>query len=148
MSSVRSDVDFEGIGLQTATFKIDNSIVFDSTKEGNSEQVGLAVTIVDDKTVGLVGDGEPVLGKLLVVEGDDCATVQIGGGATLPGGTGATLTPGSKIVGDLLVAAKGYIRSIAASGAAYAEAAADETQNGAHKILDATDSDAVQVWLS
>lgn len=148
MSSVRDTVDFEGIGLQTATFKIDNTIVYDETKEGGSAQVGLAVEITASKTVGLVASGHPVLGKLLSVEADDTATVQIGGGCSLPGGTGATLTPGTKIVGDLLVAAKGYIQSIAASGGAYAEAAADDTQAGAHKILDATDTEAVQVYLS
>ena len=45
----------------------------------------------------LVGDGEPVLGKLIKVEADNMATVQVAGGCTLPGGTSATLTHGGEI---------------------------------------------------
>lgn len=118
MANPRKTVEFEGIGAVTATFAIDAStITYDATKAGGSAQVGLAVTFSADRTIQLVGDGEFVLGKLLTVESDGYATVQTHGYMTLPGGTGATLTRGAAIVGDLLVAAEGYVRA-AASGTA------------------------------
>lgn len=149
MATGRKDVDFEGVDPVVLPFKIDNStIVFDATKERGSAQVDLAVKLVSARTIALAVDGDPILGKLLKVEGDNFATVQVGGGCSLPGGNGATLTVGSKIVGALGAgAAPGYIRSIAPSGAAYAEAAADETQNGRHQIYDPTVTTAVQVML-
>lgn len=118
MADPRDTVEYEGIGSLTATYKIDaTTITYDATQEGGSAQVNLAVTLSADRTIGLVGDGEMVLGKLLLVESDNKATVQTHGYMTLPGGTGATLTRGAKIVGDLLVAAEGYVRA-AASGTA------------------------------
>ena len=114
----RDDVSNIGIGPLTETFKIDDStITYDATKENGSDQVDLAVTFSAANTVALVADGEAVVGKLLKVESDNMATVQTRGVVTLPGGTSATLTLGSQIVGDLLVSAEGYIRS-AASGTA------------------------------
>ena len=116
--TVRDDVSNIGIGPLTETFKIDDStITYDATKENGSDQVGLAVTFSAANTIALAADGEAVVGKLLKVESDDMATVQTRGVVTLPGGTSATLTLGSQIVGDLLVSAEGYIRS-AASGTA------------------------------
>ena len=116
--TVRDDVSNIGIGPLTETFKIDDStITYDATKENGSDQVDLAVTFSAANTVALVADGEAVVGKLLKVESDNMATVQTRGVVTLPGGTSATLTLGSQIVGDLLVSAEGYIRS-AASGTA------------------------------
>lgn len=100
------------------TFAYDNTIVYDATKAGGSAQVGLAVTQEGSETVSLVGDGEEVEGKLIKVEPDFCV-VQVEGEMTLPGGTSATLTEGSKIVGDLLVSAEGYIQSAAAGTAAH-----------------------------
>ena len=65
--------------------------------------------------------------------------------ATAAGGAihsvGATLTPGSRIVGDLGPSnAKGYARSVAAATLAEVAVARGE-------ILDATDADAVRVWM-
>lgn len=114
MADPRKITKFEGIDSAYATFKIDNStITYDSTKEGGSVSVGLAVTLTgqSDDTVALVGDGERILGKLITVAKDLYCTVQIRGGMTLPGGTSATLTVGSLIVGDLLVSAKGYVQT-------------------------------------
>lgn len=139
MADPRKTVSFEGIGAVNATFAIDDStITYDATEENGSAQVGLAVTLSAAKTVALAADGEAVIGKLLRVEADDYAVVQVAGFCTLPGGTSATLTLGSKIVGDLLVAAKGYVRS-AASGTA-AELA---VQSGT--IIDAGTTTAVVV---
>lgn len=105
-------LDFTGIDNDdVATFKIDDStITFDAAQVNGSAAVGKAVTLSADKTVALAADGEAVIGKLLKVEPDKLASVQYAGYMTLPAGTGASLTLGKKIVGAVLVAAKGYIR--------------------------------------
>lgn len=101
------------------TYAHDNTIVYDATKVGGSSQVGLAVTLEGVEVVSLVGDGEEVEGKLIQVMSDGFCVVQVEGEMTLPGGTSATLTEGSKIVGDLLISAEGYIQSAAAGTAAH-----------------------------
>ena len=118
MADPRDAVRFDEIG-ERWTFKIDDStITYDAAETNGSAQVGLAVTLSTDDTIGLVGDGEFVLGKLIKVESDDKAVVQVSGYMTLPAGTGATLTLGKSIVGDLLVAAEGYVREVATATAA------------------------------
>ncbi|MCC6457272.1 MAG: hypothetical protein IT328_20125 [Caldilineaceae bacterium] len=140
MANPRDDVRFEGIGYKAQTFKIDNStITYDATKANGSAQVGLAVTFSAAKTVQLVGDGEAVVGKLIQVEADGKAVVQTGGYASFPGGTSAGLTLGKKIVGDLLVAAEGYIREVATATAA-------ELGVARGQIVDA--SDTAEVWVN
>lgn len=104
---------------QAQTYAHDATIVYDATLAGGSAQVGLAVTQEGSQTVSLVGDGEEVEGKLIKVESDGKCVVQYAGDMTLPGGTSATLTEGSKIVGDLLGAAEGYIQSAASGTAAH-----------------------------
>jgi hypothetical protein len=119
MTNPQNIVDFTGIGRFTVTYLIDNStITYDADEPNGSAQAGLAVTFSADNTVQLVGDGEFVLGKLILVESDNKATVQVGGYMTLPGGTGAALTRGKAIVGDLLVSAEGYIREVETATAA------------------------------
>jgi hypothetical protein len=120
MADPRLDVSIVGVGAVYASFKIDDStITYDATKDGGSSQVGLAVALSAAETVELVGDGEEVVGKLISVESDDIATVQIAGGMTLPGGSGASLTLGKKIVGALnALSAEGYIREVAVATAA------------------------------
>lgn len=114
MADPRNAVAFDGIGYEAQTFLIDDStITYSATAANGSASVGLAVTLSTHATVALAADGEFILGKLISVDSDDKAVVQTGGFMTLPGGTSATLTPGLKIVGDLLVAAKGYIRVVA-----------------------------------
>ncbi len=117
--SERTNVSNIGVGGVYRTYKIDDStITYDATKTGGSAQVGLAVTFSTDDTVALCADGDAVIGKLILVEGDDKANVMTEGTMTLPGGDSATLTLGATIVGALGAAsAKGYIRS-AASGTA------------------------------
>ena len=113
MSDPRNAVSLAGVGYEAETFLIDDSTVtYDATQVNGSAQVGLAVTLSAANTVALAGSGEAVLGKLISVSADDKAVVQTGGYVTLPGGTSATLTVGTKIVGDLLVSAKGYIQSV------------------------------------
>lgn len=114
MSDPRNEVSFIGIGYKAFTYPHDNTIVYDDQEEGGSAQVGLAVTLETNGTVSLVGDGEEVEGKLVKVESDGKCVVQNGGVVTLPGGAGATLTVGLKIVGDLGAAsAEGYIQAVA-----------------------------------
>lgn len=113
MADPRDGVVFDGIGYEAETFSHDGTIVYDATKANGSAQVGLAVTLAAAKTAGLVGDGEFVLGKLIKVELGGKCVVQTGGHMELPGGDGASLTPGKKIVGDLGVgSAEGYVREV------------------------------------
>ena len=120
LSDPRNAVNNAESGARRKTYKIDNStIVYDATKAGGAAatMIGKAVTLSAADTVALCADGDAVIGKLILVESDNKCSVQVCGVMTLPGGTAATLTLGSKIVGALLVAAKGYVRS-AASGTA------------------------------
>ena len=120
MADPREAISFVGIGYDAETYAHDDTIVYDATEEGGSEQVGLAVTIESDDTVSLVGDGELVIGKLVKVEPGGFCVVQTGGHMTLPGGDGATLTVGAKIVGDLGVgSAEGYVQAAVAATAAH-----------------------------
>lgn len=130
----------EGAIFQTFTY--DNvQITYDATQEGGSSVVGRAVTITAAAgVISLAADGEFVLGRLVKVESDGKCTVQTGGVMELPGGTGASLTLGKAIVGDLLVAAEGYIREV--NTAVVAEIG---VQNG--KIWEATTTTAVVVKL-
>jgi len=120
MANPRNTVAFEGIGEVLATFIIDNStITFDDTKVGGSAAVGKAVEMSAANTVALAADGAEVIGKLIKVSKDLKATVQIKGGMSLPGGNGAALTVGKKIVGALDAgAARGFIREVATGTAA------------------------------
>lgn len=141
MADPRLDTRFEEIGAVFATFKIDDStITYSATETNGSAQVGLAVTFSDDETVQLVGDGEAVIGKLINVTADDYCTVQIAGMMTLPAGSGASLTNGKKIVGDLSTAAEGYIREVATGTAA-------ELGVARGFIVDNSTTTAVVVWL-
>ena len=120
MANPRDTVEYDGLFAEYATYKIDNStITYSATAVNGSSQVGLAVTFSADNTIQLVGDGEFVLGKLISVDKQNKAVVQVGGFMELPGGSGATLTRGKAIVGDLGAAsAEGYIREVATATAA------------------------------
>lgn len=142
MSDPREDVVFDEIGALRVTYAHDNTIVYDATKTGGSEQVGLAVTLESNKTVSLVGDGESVEGKLILVEPGGFCVVQTRGYMKLKRGSSATLTPGKKIVGDLLSAAEGYIRDVATGTAAELGVArgrvidASQTDDGDEVVVD------------
>jgi hypothetical protein len=133
MADPRATVDFEGIAAKRETFAIDNStITFDSTKNGGSAQVGLAVMTSANNTVALTQDASVVTGRLERVEPDGMCVVQTHGGVTLAGGLSATLTPGSRIVGALgASSARGYIRSVAGATAAEDAVARGEIRNSA-----------------
>jgi hypothetical protein len=122
VSDVRATLRFNGVHAKYTTYKIDGTeITYSATAAGGSQQVGLAVALAGDGIVDLCGDGEPVHGKLIAVEADGFCTVQTGGFCELPGGTSATLTRNTKIVGDLLVSAKGYVQTFAATTPTAAE---------------------------
>jgi hypothetical protein len=140
MVDPRNDVDFEGIDDVSVPLKYDGSIVYDATKPGGSVSVGLAVKTTGHRTVGLTTDGSEVTGKLVLVEDDGFCTVQVEGGTNLPGGTAATLTPGSRIVGAALGGAPGYIRSVAAATLA-------EVAVARHRIMESATTTAVKVML-
>jgi hypothetical protein len=137
-----SYTDIKPDGASDVGYQIDAStITYDATKTNGSAQVGLAVTLSGNNTIALTADGDFVLGKLESVESDGKARVQELGHMTLPGGDGATLTRGTKIVGALgAAAAKGYIRSAASATAA-------ELLKGRGFIHDVTDTTAVGVAL-
>jgi hypothetical protein len=142
-------VEFDGIDGVYVTYKTDNStIVHDATKNNGSVSVGLAVKISTHKTVALAEDGNQVEGKLIQVEPDNKGVVQVGGYCKLPGGDGATLTPGNPFVGALGAAsAKGYIRMAAATAGAYAQATATDIRNARGAIVDSTTASATVVRL-
>jgi hypothetical protein len=122
MADPRKTSAYGGIGALRVTYKHDNTIVYDKTKVGGSAQVGLAVTLFGeaDDVVSLVGNAEPVEGRLELVESDGFCVVQVAGYMELPGGTSATLTQGSKIMGDLggeSTTDEGYIQAISADAA-------------------------------
>lgn len=145
MAAGRTEIDFAGIGYRSVTYKIDAStITFDATKAngiGKAAGTGDAVMLSAAGTIALTSDAAAVLGKLLKVESDGKATVQEQGYMQLPGGSGATLTVGTKIVGDLGAAAeRGFIRSVAAATLAEVAVAKGE-------IVDASVATAVWVKL-
>ncbi len=151
MANPRNTVDFEGIGEEYSTFKIDAvTITYDSTQKNGAAAtaIGKAVTLSADGTVALADDNQTVVGKLVLVEADGKATVQTGGFMKLPGGNGATLTLGARIIGAQgAAAAKGYIKAIPAAGAAYVQAEQQNTDKGRGMIVDASVTTAVVVRL-
>jgi hypothetical protein len=119
MTDLRLAVSFAGVEVARATLKYGSSIVFSATAAHGSVSAGLAVKMGAADTVELSTDGSDVLGKLLEVEADGYCVVQVGGFTDLPGGNGASLTLGKKIVGAVNAsAAGGYIREVATATAA------------------------------
>lgn len=120
MSDPRAAVSHEGVGYKAKTYAHDNTIVYDATKANGSASVGLGVTLEGSEVVSLVGADEQVEGKLIKVESDGFCVVQTHGVMELPGGNGATLTEGARIVGALNASsAEGYIKAAASGTAAH-----------------------------
>ena len=143
MADPRLSVSFEDVEAVYASFKIDNStITYSATSSGGAAatMIDHAVTLSAAGTVALAADAEQVVGKLIKVESDNMAVVQIKGGMTLPGGSGASLTLGKAIVGDLDTAAKGHIREVNTADV-------DEVGRARGIIVDAGTTTAVQVIL-
>lgn len=135
----RSSERFRGIGSVQVTFPTDagTTITYDNTKKGGSAACGLAVTINSSGQVALTQDGNVVIGKLLFVNGDNVATVQIAGAMFLPPGASQTLTPGNGCVGALgASSAKGYIRQPAALSGSYVQTTQQDISNQRGRVLD------------
>lgn len=150
MANPRDVISFQGIREERTTYVADGvTIVYNSAypQGAPDTMIGKAVTLSGNGIVALAADGDVVVGKLIHVEHDGKCAVADEGFLGLPAGTGAALTRGQKIVGALLVAAKGYIREVAQPGAAYAEAVADEASKGRGMIVDASVSTNVIVKL-
>ncbi len=139
MPNPRAVHDFEGIGANFATFRIDGvTIVHDPTKPGGSTAVGLAVNEMAGGVVQLTADGQSVKGKLVLVEGDGFCNVQVEGFTDLPGGAAATLTPGTKALGALGAGgARGHIRSAVLATATYDPVAVNEAARPGPQIINA-----------
>ena len=114
MPNPRNTTDFGDIDNMQVTYLHDGSIVYDSTKANGSAQVGLAVQLTANRTVGLTVDATEVVGKLINVDGDGKCAVQVRGFCELPAGAAATFTLGGKIVGALNTTG-GFIRGAAAA---------------------------------
>jgi len=142
MANPRNIISHRGVFRKTEKFIIDGtSIQYDADEEHGCALAGpddgVAVT-VSDNVISTAADAEGVLGKLILVESDGKATVQVGGFMMLPKGTGATFTMGGGIVGDLLTATEGYVR-----GAASGQAA--ELLVAFGRVVDDSDTDYVEV---
>jgi hypothetical protein len=142
MPDPRNVISVESIDANYVTLLTDAvTILFDITQLDGAAvaTIGQAVSLSGNSTVQLASDAEGVIGKLISVEGDNKATVQFEGFMRLPGGSAATLTLGSSIVGALGAAsAKGFIRSASGSVAA-------EIIRMRGRIIDAADTTNVQV---
>jgi hypothetical protein len=138
----RKKTSNEGIGNIPRTWKHDGSIVYDITKAGGAAAVGRALAQKSADTVGLAVDGEPVIGGLELVESDGFCNVKTGGQA-LPGGVGATLTPGKKFVGAL-----GGVGGVEAGFIRNAAAGAESENATECRIEDATVTTAVRVFIA
>jgi len=134
MPDPRATLAYEGVDAEYVTYQIDNStITYDATKANGAATTTLdkAVTLTAGNLLALCADGDAVVGRLDTVTSDNYARVQSEGFTTLPGGTSATLTPGTVAVGALLGAAKGYIRSAASATAAELVKAGPVIENAA-----------------
>lgn len=146
MPDPRLLVGFEGIDGAYASFKYDGTtIIADLTQPGNVQAVALnkSVSLSAAATVQLAADADGIVGKIIGadptgVAGEAFCTVQVEGFCSLGGGTAATLTLGTHIVGALLVAARGYIRSVNTAVAA-------EIGKQSAVIIDASDTTNVVV---
>lgn len=135
LTTPRNIVGYEESDADLVTYKIDNStITYDGTKANGAAttMINKAVTFSADDTVALAADGDAIVGKLIKVEGDNKASVKVEGYMTLPGGNGASLTRGKKLVGALNASSeKGYIREVATGTAAELGKARGFIQNSA-----------------
>lgn len=108
--------DLESIAPILATFDVSQTADIDDLKDGD---IGSAVSLTDNYTVGPCGDGDVLLGKLIALtltdadDGERFATVQIGGVCRLPisanypavndrviGAAGGTVKQAPAVTGD------------------------------------------------
>lgn len=75
---------FYNLQAEYVTMKYDSSIVYDVTKQHGATQVGMAVMMTGQGTVGLVTTGSEVYGQLVKVDNDGYCTIQDEGYCSLP----------------------------------------------------------------
>ncbi len=131
MPAGRSQVAYDDIRYDAITMKIDNvTITHDVTKANGIGVIagsGPAVSLSADDTVQLAADAQAIFGKLLKVEPDGFATIQRWGFVTLP--SSGTITRGTRIVGALSTALRGFVRSAVAATAAEVAVARGDVVN-------------------
>lgn len=148
-ADARNAISLVGIRPLRVTLTIDNSTITHSgTAAGGSSVINRAVTLSADLTVALADAGERVIGKLLSVTEDLRALVQTGGYMTLPKGTNYSGSPGLRIVGDVLVAAKGYVKHVPLAGATYDQGEVNLAQKANGTIFDDSDTNLVLVHIA
>ena len=141
MTDPRAITMLPGVQEGFATFEYDTSSVYNVTLPGGSAQIGLAVSLTGNATVGLAVDGSQVEGVLVKVADDGFCTVQNLGFCVMPAGNAASLTVGKRIVGAVNASsAGGYIREVNTATAA-------ELGRCAHTIVDPSTTTAVVVEL-
>ncbi len=141
MPAGRNQVAYDEIRYDAITMKIDGVTITHTATAANgaaTTMIGKAVSLSADDTVQLAADGEAIFGKLLKVEHDGFASIQRWGFVALP--SSGTITRGTRIVGALATAARGYIRSAVAATAA-------ETAVARGTVVNIADTAAVWVDL-
>lgn len=148
MADPRDTISLVGIRPLRVTLTADNtSITYSSTAAGGSAVINRAVKLSADNTVSLTTAASHVIGKLLSVAADLRCLVQIGGFMTLPKGTNYAGAVGDRIIGDVLVAAEGYVKHVAAAGGTYAQSESNAILAGRGTVYDDSDSALVLVHL-
>lgn len=129
-----------GTTPRVLSYKIDGTdIVYEAAPITNgSSKAGLAVMLSGNGIVRLTADGARVLGRLLKVDDDGWCSVQVGGVVQLP--SSGTITVNTQIVGALLSAARGYVRSEVLATLA-------DVANAAHNVLDVSDVNNIEIDL-
>lgn len=144
MADPRDAISLIGIRPLRVTLEHDNSaITYSATANGGSSVVGRAVTLTADNKVTLTGANEVVVGKLISVVDSTYCLVQIGGFMELPKGTNYSGSPGDRLIGDVLVAAEGYVKHVAAVGSSFSQAELQAVQKGRGMVYDDSDTNNV-----
>lgn len=79
MATTRSDVRFDNLHTQAATFEADTTLTYSATAPYGTEHVGKAVTLSEPATVKLADTGDTILGRLDRIESDGKAVVSYHG---------------------------------------------------------------------
>jgi hypothetical protein len=152
MANPRNVTSLEGIGIVIATFAIDNTtITYDKTAAngigGQTANTGLAVSLSANGTVQLATTDDAIVGKLMSVEADNKAAVQVAGYTGFKGGSAATLTLGLPILGALGVSsARGCIKVVPTATTPTA-AEVNAIAKGKGQLVDASDTTNVMVHI-
>jgi hypothetical protein len=136
----RQQVDWSDIGKRGIPMKVDGTtLFFDRTQPngiGKAAGTGNWVQWSAAETVALTQDAQEVVGQVAKIDADNIATIWNHGVITGP--SSGTITRGTKVVGALATANRGYIRSVVATVLA-------EVAVGKGEVLAVDDVNNVQV---